>query len=1173
MDRLVCEASGREARLERLAEEQTGPMFNGINLLQAVPSRTETRVSRFVMVLLLFGFLAALPFAAVQWPASNLLYAGAGIATFAEITTGGLLITQAFLLRHDAGLVLGFGYLLGGLIVLIDLLLAHGTATRLWLFRLWHGVFVLSVLAYAILNVRGDAPINRSWFARRARWAAGGSGLALTAVLIYLAVRPFPLPPILHGTDFITLPDLLTNGVQLVVMIAACLLLLTTKRKTVLSIWMAAVALSTAIDIVLFVLGGKLFSVGLYVSKLNNLVSGTLIFGVIFYHAVRVQSELLRANRRLTWMALSDTLTGLPNRCALLQKLPEAMARTRRDQRLLAVCMMDLDDFKSVNDAHGHVGGDQVLREIAHRLQGATRETDTVVRLSGDEFVLLLEGIERMDDLEQILERVHVAIMAPITLENGGRAQIQASLGLAFYPLAKGGATSDGLLRLADQALYRAKAHKGRRTQWWILAGDVEKPEAVEWGGESKVETVPAYGAEAARRLVSLRALLGAVTERFIGLFYAGLARESVTAMILDALPPGDLGRLKAKQCEHLNFITNPVLEESAHREAARRLGRAHAAVGVDRPWLIQSYGLWMDALPSVFAREPLRLRLAQPVLARRMALEVEFELEGYAEVDCSLDRVHGAIEDLAWHAEQYTDLIEGAVLALLGLEQVAAATIARPDAEGVLQYEAIAGEPFRCYLEQLKAGKTLPIRIDFEPPEGRGTSYEAWHSGEIQHVLHYATDPRVVPWREVASGLGIRSSAAVPLRIGGAPVALLLIFSRYAGGYTGSAQRALLEHLQRVLSLGLERLRQAPRVQAAPERRRYRHLLASGGLEMFYQPVVDLKHGELVKVEALARLHEDDAWFTPDRFLPAFGHEDLYALYRLGLDQALQALDSWRAPGLVVDVSLNLPPRGLSEPRYLEATRQALAAHPLPAGRHLSVEILETEELQQSASVGSMLAPWRELGVQFAQDDLGSGHSSLVRLRRICFEEIKIDRGLVRGVAADPLRVLRFIARLTDLAQEAGARVVVEGLESLGLIEAAAILGADLGQGYAIARPLAAGDLLAWAGIHPPLAIDPARPRTALGVLAESIRWEQRLAAVSAWPEILRQLAARPCAEGCYLHERGLEASPLGEAHEAMHIEIARDGNLQSPAYRNLHERHLALLVERATEGENGAD
>ncbi len=1143
-------------------------MLNGINLLQTVPSRSEIRVNRFVMALLLLGFLAALPFAAVQWPASNLLYAGAGIAILAEITTGGLLITQAFLLRHDAGLVLGLGYLLGGLIILINLVFVHDVATRLWLFRSWHGVFVLSILAYALLHIRGDIVNSQSGFVRRAGWMVGASGVALIALLSYLALRPFSLPPIIHGSNFITLPDLLTNGVELVGIIAALFVLWRARHKTVLSLWMSAVALGVAIDIVLFVLGGTLFSVGLYVSKLNNLTAGSLILGVIFYHTLHTQSTLLRANRRLTRMALSDTLTGLPNRPALLKKFPEAMARAQREQRLLAVCLMDLDDFKTVNDIYGHVVGDQMLREIAQRLQGATRESDTVARLGGDEFVLLLEGIERMDDLEQALERVHVALRVPITLENGRRIHPHASLGLVFYPLTEGEATPDGLLRRADQAMYRAKARKGDRAQWWMLADEAEALERAEWEVSPRVDGVSAYGTEAARHLDQVQALLGVVTGHFIAMLYAGPNREPGPAALIDALPPAMLKQLKAKQRRHFEFITHPGLEASAHRETSRRLGRVHAAMGVEHRWLIQGYGLWMDCLQEVFAREPLHLRLAQPVLARRLALEVEFELEGYTEVDQSLDRVHNVIEDLAWHAACYTDLIEGTVLALFELEQVIAATIARTDAEGILHYEAIAGESIRYYLDQLETGQVRPIRIiDTQHPAERDTSNELWrNNGEIQHVLHYATDPRVAPWRELVLGLGGLSSAVVPLHIKGATVALLLIYSPYPGGYTGSAQRALLEHLQRVLSLGLERLRQPPRVQASFERQRYRHLLTSGGLEMFYQPVVDLKCGGLVKVESLARLREDETWFTPDQFLPTFGHEDLYTLYRLGLDQALQTLSAWQIPDLATSVSINLPPQGLNDARYIGATRRALAAHPLPSGYHITVEILETEELHRSASIESMLKPWRALGIQFAQDDLGSGHSSLVRLRQIPFEEVKIDQGLVRGVATDPVRVLRFIAHLTDLAQEADARVVIEGLESPGLIEAAAILGADLGQGYAIARPLAAGDVAAWAETHLPLVIDPTRPRTALGVLAEAIRWEQRLAVMSAWPEISRQLLVRPYAEADYLREQGLESSSLGEAHKAMHVEMTRNGNLQSPTHRRLRDRHLALLAAHAS-------
>ncbi len=876
--------------------------------------------------------------------------------------------------------------------------------------------------------------------------------------------------------------------------------------------------------------------------------------------------------RQLELLAYTDSLTNLPNRRDMEAQLERALSAARRRKTLLAVGMFDLDDFKLFNNCHGHDAGDNVLKQLGERIRKSLRGSDTVGRVGGDEFVILLEDLDRPEAIEATLERLHQAIETPIEI-NGGQVQLQASLGLAIYPLAEGGSTPGELLRLADQALYRAKSRKGKRTQWWMLVNETEKPDQAGGKPDAGVKTVPVYGAGAARLLAPLHVLLDTVTERFVETFYTALLREPDSATIIERLIPEELKHLKMKQGEHLAMIIAPELEESTHRETAQRLGRIHAAVGMNRPCLIQNYGLWMKGLEEAFAHKPLRLRLAQPVLTRRLALEVEFELEGYAEVDRAYNRVRNTIEDLAWHAEYYTDLIEGAVLALLELEEIEAATIARPDAEGVLQYEAIAGEPFRHYLEQLKAGKTPPLRIDSKRSKAQGTSNKAWHDGEIQHVLHYATDSRVTPWRDLALGLGIRSSASIPLRIGDAPVALLLIYSPYPGGYTGSAQQVLLEHLQRVLSLGLERLRQATRVQAAPKRRHYRHLLVSGGLEMFYQPVIDLKQGALVKVEALARLHENETWFTPDRFLPAFGHEDLYTLYQLGLDQTLQTLDSWRSRGLVTGISLNLPPRGLTDPRYLKATRHALAARPLPTGHHLSVEILETETMQQAGSVESMLAPWRELGIQFAQDDLGSGYSSLLRLRQIPFDVVKIDQGLVRGVAADPLRVLSFIAHMTDLAHEAGARVVVEGLESPGLIEAAAILGADFGQGYVIACPLAAEDIPAWAGTHLPFAIDAVQPRTALGVLAESIRWEQRLTTVSAWPEIVRQLSSRPCTSGNYLHEQGLEVSPLGEVHEAMHLEIARDGNLQSPTYRHLHQQYLALLIEQAIEGENRAN
>ncbi len=468
----------------------------------------------------------------------------------------------------------------------------------------------------------------------------------------------------------------------------------------------------------------------------------------------------LEDRHQLERLAHTDLLTGLANRRGLEVRLERALSVAKRQGTLLAIGLLDLDDFKLLNDRRGYDIGDKALKRLGERLRKSLRGANTVARVGGDEFVVLLEDLPAPEAIESTLEQLRQVVEAPIEVA-GEWIRLRASLGLALYPLTEGGETPGALLRLAYQALYQAKIRKGKwsEAEWWMLAGEVPKPGRGEGAEHFGAENMPAYGVEAGRRLAPLQDLLGAVSERFVEVFHAGLAREPGPTTLLEALSPEELVHFKAKQGEHLDFITDPDLEESTHREAARRLGRIHATVGVDRRWLIQSYELWLESLQEVFARRPLRLRLAQPVLARRLAREIEFELEGYAEVERSLDQVRGVIENLAWHTERYTDLIEGVVLALIELDQVAAATIARPNAEGVLQYEAIAGEPFQRYLEQLEAGKTPPIRIDFEHSEGRGLSGEAWRSGEIQRTLNFATDPRVVLWREVALGPGYRHS------------------------------------------------------------------------------------------------------------------------------------------------------------------------------------------------------------------------------------------------------------------------------------------------------------------------------------------------------------------------------------------------------------------------------
>ncbi|MHB8248558.1 MAG: bifunctional diguanylate cyclase/phosphodiesterase [Acidithiobacillus sp.] len=166
----------------------------------------------------------------------------------------------------------------------------------------------------------------------------------------------------------------------------------------------------------------------------------------------------------LTTQATHDVLTGLPNREGLRLVFDQALARSERQERLLAVGFLDLDDFKPVNDTYGHAAGDDLLKEMARRLQDAVRRTDTVARLGGDEFVLLLEGLRGMDELDQILARLQEEISRPFLI-HGEKLSLQASLGLSIYPFDE--VDTDLLLRHADQAMYAAKTRPNRGREGW----------------------------------------------------------------------------------------------------------------------------------------------------------------------------------------------------------------------------------------------------------------------------------------------------------------------------------------------------------------------------------------------------------------------------------------------------------------------------------------------------------------------------------------------------------------------------------------------------------------------------------------------------------------------------------------------------------------------------------
>jgi diguanylate cyclase (GGDEF)-like protein/PAS domain S-box-containing protein len=174
----------------------------------------------------------------------------------------------------------------------------------------------------------------------------------------------------------------------------------------------------------------------------------------------------LKAQQQQTQhLAQHDALTGLPNRLLLDDRVEQALLLAERDDGLLAVCYLDLDNFKPVNDAYGHAAGDQLLKAIAGRLTDAVRAHDTVCRLGGDEFVLLITRLGSAAELEPLLTRVLARLSEPVRLDAGCEVGVTATMGVAVYPV---DARAQGpLLCLADQAMYRAKsAGRNRWLRW-----------------------------------------------------------------------------------------------------------------------------------------------------------------------------------------------------------------------------------------------------------------------------------------------------------------------------------------------------------------------------------------------------------------------------------------------------------------------------------------------------------------------------------------------------------------------------------------------------------------------------------------------------------------------------------------------------------------------------------
>jgi diguanylate cyclase (GGDEF)-like protein len=331
--------------------------------------------------------------------------------------------------------------------------------------------------------------------------------------------------------------------------------------------------------------------------------------------------------------------------------------------------------------------------------------------------------------------------------------------------------------------------------------------------------------------------------------------------------------------------------------------------------------------------------------------------------------------------------------------------------------------------------------------------------------------------------------------------------------------------------------------------------LFRSGNIRVHYQPVVDLQTGKISGIEALARLAEnDDSLLLPGAFIPQLNAADLVTLTAQVMAQSIQDLHRLEKAGFRLDVGVNFEPSTLANPKAMQDLRRQLETSGLAPGRFI-LELLErADTLSLSASQEALLV-LKSCGARVALDDVGSAYSSLLRMKELPVDIIKLDRSFLIGLEQRP-KELRFLMNLVHLAQALGLDLVAEGVESAVSGDALAALGVRLAQGFSISRPMPLDDLLKWLKRYRPSPWR--RPTSVLGAVALQLR------DLDATGRILEQ---RPSFLQHVLERDGDWEDGIGAGIHAVDPD-PRPSKLAS-AYRTWH-RTLETLWTQAADNEN---
>ncbi len=649
------------------------------------------------------------------------------------------------------------------------------------------------------------------------------------------------------------------------------------------------------------------------------------------------------------------------------------------------------------------------------------------------------------------------------------------------------------------------------------------------------------YSTFSAKQLLEIQLPLKQKRKAITQYFYNNLDENS--SVLLTMLDEEELAHLREKQSNYLTNLLSPRLSYNQHKELASQAGERHDLVSLSPDLLVSSYHVYRRAIYALLPELEQSHNLIQ-IIEHRLQNDMAWQLMGYTQQVQKRSEFIEALIEVLQKSMNRDDMLEKLLDSLREVDGIEGVSIGAFVGEGKLICEKASGLVLHGS-ECMLGDNTSALSAVGQP------LWKAWKEERsiwVNSISQELDDDCV---QHDAHNLGLRSYAVLPVKTQQeAPELLLIIYSRWPGFFLDTGKQFFFEGIAREFGNNLLRIEQDFQGHFAEltleERQHYRQLLEEGQVEMVFQPIIDPNTDKVVKIESLARLFDDGKFISPYKFLGAFGSKQLLSLFELGLNKACQAYVELEKQGISINVSINLPTEAFEHNQVLFRIYATVHQYGVPPER-IALEILETGALREESAIQA-IKTLKNKGFTISLDDVGSGESSMMRMKQLPIDEIKVDQGFVRPMLQQ-MDHLDYVHTLVRLASSLNLSCVVEGVENEKIMDMVKTIGGANLQGYGIAKPMPLDELIEW--IHKRhqnqetlLSNTDLRkghaPKTLCGWYARHLNRARIL--LEAFPNnidlINFHIASH--AENCpmteALAEMGLADSPIAEAHEMFH-------------------------------------